>query len=549
MLQDLAKLKAHAEQEIRVSGDSTILVSDELKQAILEAYREVAPNDEVMVQEAALYVTTNGGGGLSAYLPYQWMVRVKCCAPFISALVEYAGHVDALKLALDNTAIDSDLVMRDLPKIDWENNFDGVTVDAIRDFLRARFPDADQQEHFRLFLDGRTWLGEDLAGKKLNRGQFDYIGSCLKKIVRLIDAMAGKFPQFVKAYINSQRLRDLLDQVDFQLPSAPPEGFVPENRIYYGAPGTGKSHRINGRVDGANTIETVFHPDTQYSDFVGCLKPSMNTGNIEYSFRPGPFTEALILAAGNPGRGCYLVIEEINRASAPAVFGEIFQLLDRTLLGESRYEINVSDPDMKAYLEVHAPQLIITGKLKIPANLSILATMNSSDQAVMPMDTAFKRRWKFEYIPIDFADCPIGALSLSLGGVAVTVSWKDFAESVNDELASANIPEDRLMGPWFLGLSELEDEDSSRDALCGKLFMYLWDDVLRHDDRTRIFGSDIRNYGELTRKFSQGIQVFSEALVEKLRNTASFRGPEQEGGHGVQNVPEEAPQIDGGEES
>ena len=297
---------------------------------------------------------------------------------------------------------------------------------------------------------------------------------------------------------------------------------VGENLIYYGAPGTGKSHKIDTFTTDSNSVITVFHPDTQYSDFAGCLKPSMNNDSIEYRFRPGPFIKAVCLASAKPDTMCYLVIEEINRAAAAAVFGEIFQLLDRNNTGVSKYAIDVSDPDMSQYLNTNAPQTMNSGKLSIPSNLTILATMNSSDQAVMPMDTAFKRRWKFEYIPIDFTHCPSGTLRFVVDGGQASISWKDFARAINDELAAMDIPEDRLMGPWFLDSIELQSEESSKASLCGKLFVYLWDDVLRHNDRSQIFGADIRNYGELVKCFSQASGVFSEALEREFSASSSF---------------------------
>jgi 5-methylcytosine-specific restriction protein B len=313
----------------------------------------------------------------------------------------------------------------------------------------------------------------------------------------------------------------IVEEVGITYTISPLPDLPAENKIYYGAPGTGKSHAIDTSTVEVYRVGTVFHPDTQYSDFVGCLRPSMANGDIVYSFRPGPFCLALALASANPDEHCCLSIEEINRASAAAVFGEIFQLLDRTPSGESRYSIDISDPDMKEYLVEKAPVAIVDGKLKIPSNLSILATMNSSDQAVMPMDTAFKRRWKFEYIALDFNQCPHGVLSFTAQKKAMSLSWKDFAQIINEELANADIPEDRLLGPWFLDSGELKDATAAKGALSGKLFMYLWDDVLRHDDRSRIFDKSIRNYGELVKKFEIDGKVFCDALEERLLEAAS----------------------------
>ena len=222
---------------------------------------------------------------------------------------------------------------------------------------------------------------------------------------------------------------------------------IGENFIYYGAPGTGKSYEIDCVVENKKYVSTVFHPDTQYSDFVGCLKPSMNGSDVEYKFREGPFCKALKLAHDHQGEHCYLVIEEINRASAAAVFGEVFQLLDRESDGSSKYRIDINDPDMLSYLSKNAPSVISGDQLRLPGNLSIYATMNSSDQAVMPMDTAFKRRWKFKYKPIDFASCATGDLPVQSGEEDLVISWKDFAEFVNAILVEQEISEDRLLGP------------------------------------------------------------------------------------------------------
>lgn len=291
------------------------------------------------------------------------------------------------------------------------------------------------------------------------------------------------------------------------------------NVIFYGAPGTGKSYAIDEIVKTSKHVSTVFHPDTQYNDFVGCLKPSMNGPDVEYQFREGPFCKALKVAHENSREHCYLVIEEINRASAAAVFGEIFQLLDRVSTGESKYGVDINDPDMLSYLTINAPSVIKNGQLKLPSNLSIYATMNSSDQAVMPMDTAFKRRWRFEYKAIDFNSCANGSFEIfDSESKPFTLTWKDFAICVNECLAMQGIPEDRHLGPWFLSNEELQDEQCASNALSGKLFMYLWDDVLRHGLSDAVFDPNIKNYGQLVHKFKSGKPVFNEILLERFLN-------------------------------
>ena len=304
------------------------------------------------------------------------------------------------------------------------------------------------------------------------------------------------------------------------------------NEIIYGAPGTGKSHSIKLEIDSENAAEitTVFHADTQYSDFVGSLKPTEKNEDgrtqITYKFRPGPFTDAYVKAVNHPSEKVYLVIEEINRAPAAAVFGEIFQLLDRSETGESSYSIKPADPDMLSYIASETGEKCT--KLKLPANLFLSATMNSSDQAVMPMDTAFKRRWSFRYMKIDFAapGVPDAEITLFLDEHGsekqgnYTISWKDFAEKViNHMLKEFGVAEDRLIGPFFLTSEELENTETAREALRGKLFPYIWDDVLRHmpNERARLFG-DVQTYGDLYARFEQEQSVFSEEVAELIRD-------------------------------
>ncbi|PIP98559.1 MULTISPECIES: AAA family ATPase [unclassified Shewanella] len=287
-----------------------------------------------------------------------------------------------------------------------------------------------------------------------------------------------------------------------------------ENIIYYGAPGTGKSHKIDGLATDGNSIRTVFHSETQYSDFVGCLKPCMVDGDISYQFRPGPFSLALVKAASDEQQ-CFLVIEEINRAAAAAVFGDIFQLLDRRTDGRSQYSIDVVDADFKGYLETRAASLLVNGKLILPANLSLLATMNSSDQAVMPMDSAFKRRWQFEYVSIEGDVYPRGDFVINVGTELFSVSWEVLSKVINAQLSEAQIPEDRLLGPWFISEKELEN---SQGMLAGKLSMYLWEDVLRHAHREVIFDTEKNpTLYQLIKTIKANGIVFSDVVINELR--------------------------------
>lgn len=345
--------------------------------------------------------------------------------------------------------------------------------------------------------------------------------SVINKVITISNLLSSSYDE-KNLQLSSVHLDTAINYLNQQIPqpksSSPLSPLsVGINKIFYGAPGTGKSHTIEQITNESKRFITVFHPETQYSDFVGSLKPKMNGINIAYEFRPGPFTKALIQAYKAPDSQVFLVIEEINRAAAAAVFGELFQLLDREN-GESKYEIDVADPDMLDYIN----QAILNpiDAIKIPGNLSILATMNSSDQAVMPMDTAFKRRWSFEYIPIDFTTLGSTTTSfeLSLTDGVHEATWPQLAQSINQVLTNKQVPEDRLLGPYFLTNDELIDQATSLETLSSKLFVYLWDDVLRHHGRDTIFSRAVCHspFGEVIRQFKAGQPIFSDQLEEQL---------------------------------
>jgi len=293
------------------------------------------------------------------------------------------------------------------------------------------------------------------------------------------------------------------------------------NKIIYGAPGAGKSAAVSKRV-GKHYIRTVFHPETQYSDFIGCLKPHKDSkGTITYSFRKGPFIQILEKAFLNPKTHYFLVIEELNRANTAAVFGEIFQLLDRDEEGKSEYPILIQDEDLYEALKnvegLETHPCISNRELIIPGNLSIIATMNSSDQAVFPLDTAFKRRWIFEYLPIDFTECATGLIPIYHTDLP-NIEWKTFAQAINTILVQLKVVEDKLIGPWFVKDSDLT-EDTAKDTFIGKVCSYLWDDALKYKNHNdEIFKRDIHSYGQLHQMYSNGKCIFSEKFIDTLKN-------------------------------
>ncbi len=256
---------------------------------------------------------------------------------------------------------------------------------------------------------------------------------------------------------------------------------LPLQQIFYGTPGSGKSFKVKNEIlkgIGDDFIfRTTFHPDSDYATFVGCYKPKMDGDNIKYEFTPQAFTEAYVKAWQEPDKQVYLVIEEINRGNCAQIFGDLFQLLDRKG-GVSEYPIN-ADADLKQYLEkTLGPdnEGIANGKLKLPANLNIVATMNTSDQSLFPMDSAFKRRWSWECVPIDYNNEKSKEFTITIDGSKY--NWPMFLEAVNMKIFGATDSEDKQMGNFFINGNV--DERQFID----KVMFYLWNDICKEEYRT-----------------------------------------------------------------
>ena len=267
------------------------------------------------------------------------------------------------------------------------------------------------------------------------------------------------------------------------------KGSIPStNVLLYGVPGCGKSYYVEqnyeNKVNDILTIRVVFHPDYTYSDFVGQIMPVLekveNKDGIEeeklqYKFIPGPFTRILQLAETYKDQQCLLIIEELNRGNAPAIFGEIFQLLDRNDDGTSRYGIYNSDIAEKVYGDKNK-------SIKLPPNLTIVATMNTSDQNVFTMDTAFQRRWQMKHIPNRFTgesldEKTINHVAKHLPNSAI--SWGVFAQTVNKKMHTANLgfggTDDKSLGVYFATDNDLDNAERFAE----KVLKYLWDDAFK----------------------------------------------------------------------
>ncbi len=293
-------------------------------------------------------------------------------------------------------------------------------------------------------------------------------------------------------------------------------------QIYYGAPGTGKSKTIKDLTFGESVIRTTFHPDSDYASFVGTYKPIteevvlrdcngkkvidddtkevVKEERIAYQFIPQAFLEAYVEAWKKLGssKKQYLIIEEINRGNCAQIFGDLFQLLDRNEYGFSDYPI-VADKDMQKYLEkefagweitnkdeinqlygeANMVNLIMKGeRLVLPSNLYIWATMNTSDQSLFPIDSAFKRRWDWKYVPIrEGRDKETNApLNWYINTGDKQYKWWSFISKVNELIGSLTNSEDKKLGYFFC---KAKDGEIDADLFVSKVIFYLWNDVFK----------------------------------------------------------------------
>jgi len=344
---------------------------------------------------------------------------------------------------------------------------------------------------------------------------------------------------------------------------------LPRQIIYYGAPGTGKSHAIKVDTKGAHVVRTTFHPDSDYSTFVGAYKPTTkptyvrdSTGRvveergekvvedrIVYEFVPQAFLQAYVdawryyaKAGSEEPEKQYLVIEEINRGNCAQIFGDLFQLLDRNDEGYSEYPIT-ADKDMEKYLsdafhDIAIPNESDLGELfddpfiaqkiglgqvlVLPPNLYVWATMNTSDQSLFPIDSAFKRRWDWKYIPISQAvdentKQPMG-WSIHVGGK--DYDWWSFLQAINEKIGGLTNSQDKKLGYFFC---KAKDRKIDADTLVGKVFFFLWNEVLKDFEQEQDFLKDsdggYLSFDQFYRVNEQGkTEIQEDKVVQLLEN-------------------------------
>lgn len=391
-------------------------------------------------------------------------------------------------------------------------------------------------------------------------------------------------------------------------------GPSPIQRIYYGAPGTGKSHKAKEVTSGKKVFRTTFHPDTDYASFVGCYKPCVNNQSvvrdssgkvvegefdkkIEYSYNPQIFIKAYCeawksyieycksvastttsatssenqnpnitqdttsLETEKPGcQNVCLLIEELNRGNCAQIFGDLFQLLDRTQNGFSEYSI-LADSDLSKYIkeesgiEFETYYNIIKDKsditdeglplipnwdsanldknevrLCLPPNLSIICTMNTSDQSLFPMDSAFKRRWEWEYVPIDY-DSTKSDFVIVIDDEH-QYNWLEFLYAINNVIYKETNSEDKQLGNFFVKGDK--NNEVSSDLFVSKVMYFLWNDICKDNPRARkrIFSMTFNEKSEeftFNQLFSKDRNNYLIGFMQSLKISAVISEPDNTG--------------------
>ena len=361
----------------------------------------------------------------------------------------------------------------------------------------------------------------------------------------------GQYHNAMATYIRFLEAVKILSHVDMSISQFSPQEKPAFQIIYYGAPGTGKSHRIKKElkemnVSKENIFRTTFHPDSDYSSFVGAYKPTMKKQYrydgkvkakyyedddlagakrddviidkvIQYDFVPQTFIKAYTQAYKKPNENVYLIIEEINRGNCAQIFGDLFQLLDRDDNGVSEYPIK-ADSDLKMYLEGELGKNhdgIKDGELCLPSNLYIWATMNTSDQSLFPIDSAFKRRWDWEYEPIKYKNTD---WVIEIGHNKY--SWTSFQHIINDKIFEATSSEDKMLGDYFVKPC---NNVISEKQFINKVLFYLWNDVCKDGDGD-IFRTEDNKDVKFSDLYDTNASVTLKSMMKNLGVALMFEG-------------------------
>jgi len=520
MLRDLATVINEVKERITAIDLETTFEPDSALWSEIVARYQSHTTDAVRVAGNALVISTPNGNFLT--ISAQELPRVWAVLPYVRALREYESRIRDLanKLGFPSPgSANAKKIFKPLPLSNGENELHpSVFADIFNRIDSDPTLNVDEKERFKLFLKDGKWSG---VTKTLERT--DWLVSAVVVAGQWLANAATRRGELAVALADSKvfeiHMESAIADANSKLAVQPQQVALPpteiadggRNLIFYGAPGTGKSYRVDQLTNGKIVTRTVFHPDTQNSDFFGSLKPAMSGDTVTYTFQPGPLARAIVGAASGVDQHHFLVVEELNRAPAAAVFGELFQLLDRKEDGAGAYAVDFPTPESAEWFKSqgYAPE-----KLILPQNLSIYATMNSADQGVYPLDTAFRRRWEQIYLPLYDAEqgSPEGKIIYEGNGGTKEITWMSFVRTLNDFLQeNFDFPEDRLLGAWFVKNHELDAK-----VLPPKVILYLIDDLLRHEDKSKLFASGLKTYGAIAKAIESKAIIFSEKFLSKL---------------------------------
>lgn len=456
-------------------------------------------------------------------IPNQWVYIAACCCQYYVELIKYKDKLDALGFTSD--MYEACHPSKDNSSIPEDQKTKDACKEKAEQFLES-YDGADKELLVNFLWNYESWGG----GKNIKRSN-DFTDSPVLNIANTINASSSLIGSIAKGLANQDCLNLLLESTEWKSFSVPQKRFDLSDKktlqqIFYGAPGTGKSHAINEQTTGKDVIRTTFHPDSYYSTFVGAYKPTtksvpvmtvigteavpvkgkdgkeMTEDKIVYEFVSQAFMQAYVEAwkkyctvqEGEEPVDEFLVIEEINRGNCAQIFGDLFQLLDRGDKGFSEYPIK-ADSDMKKQLKKEFAGLEIKNKVSIndlfkgkdivaqvlegevlllPNNLYIWATMNTSDQSLFPIDSAFKRRWDWYYVPISNAE---KNWTIEVNGAKY--DWWNFLQAINDRVYDATYSEDKKLGYFFC---KADDGIISSSKFVSKVIFYLWNDVFKDSE-------------------------------------------------------------------
>ena len=447
----------------------------------------------------------------------------QCCCQYYVELIKYKDKLDALGFTSD--MYEACHPSKDNSSIPEDQKTKDACKEKAEQFLES-YDGADKELLVNFLWNYESWGG----GKNIKRSN-DFTDSPVLNIANTINASNSLIGSIAKGLANQDCLNLLLESTEWKSFSVPQKRFDLSDKktlqqIFYGAPGTGKSHAINEQTTGKDVIRTTFHPDSDYSTFVGAYKPTtksvpvmtvigteavpvkgkdgkeMTEDKIVYEFVSQAFMQAYVEAwkkyctvqEGEEPVDEFLVIEEINRGNCAQIFGDLFQLLDRGDKGFSEYPIK-ADSDMKKQLKKEFAGLEIKNRVSIndlfkgkdivaqvlegevlllPNNLYIWATMNTSDQSLFPIDSAFKRRWDWYYVPISNAE---KNWTIEVNGAKY--DWWNFLQAINDRVYDATYSEDKKLGYFFC---KADDGIISSSKFVSKVIFYLWNDVFKDSE-------------------------------------------------------------------